>query len=110
VELQWVLGQQRRDALERLPGAQRGPRLAEGGVNGIARKQAAGQSGGVHEDVAHVHRPLRLDQRDGVVLADQADLQRPPLGDVAVHRVEQLEQALLVQLHEGHRAIGLVME
>ena len=32
-----------------------------------------------------------------------AHLQGAPLGDVAVHRVEQLEHAPLVELHQGHR-------
>ena len=64
VELQRVLGQERRDALERLPGPSAAPGLVERGVDGVAGEQAAGQAGRVHQDVAHVHRALGLDQGD----------------------------------------------
>ena len=42
-----------------------------------------------------------------VVVADQPDLQGAPLGDVAVHRVQELEQAPFVELHQGDRGDGL---
>ena len=107
VELQRVLRQQRGHALERLPRTQRVAGLLERGVDGVAGEQGAGQAGHVHQHVAHVHRSLGLDQLDAVVLLDHADLQRAPLGDVAVHRVEQLEHAPLVELHQGDRCDGL---
>ena len=48
-----------------------------------------------------------LHSRDGSVVLHLAHLLGPPFGDVAVHGVEQLEQAALVELHEGDRGDGL---
>ena len=95
-----MLGQQRGHALERLPRSEVGAGLGEPGVDRVVGEQAARQTRRVHQHVAHVHGPLRLDQRDALVVADHPDLECAPLRDVAVHRIEQLEHAPLVELHE----------
>jgi hypothetical protein len=51
----------------------------------------------VHHQVAHGHRPLRIDDPLRAVLVPLADLQVAPLRDVAGHRVVELEQPALVQ-------------
>ena len=48
-------------------------------------------------------RPPGLDEGDRTVVVHLADLLAAPLGDVAPHRIEQLEHPAFVELHDRDR-------
>ena len=54
------------------------------------------------EQVLDDHRPVRLARAMVVLVAARKYLQALPAGDVAAHRVVELERAPLVELHQGH--------
>ncbi len=70
-------------------------------VDGMARIPAVGEAGRVREHVADLHRSLGLDKLQGAVVVDEADALLTPLGQVAVHRIGEFEQAALVQAHRA---------
>src|SRR5262249_23047472 len=68
------------------------------------------EAGHVHQQVAHGHRPLRVDELLRAVRRSLADLEVAPLRDEPRHGVAQLEHPALVQRHQrdagdrlGHR-------
>ena len=94
LELQRVLGQERRDALRAsTPGAAAARASAKRSSIGLPREERAGQTGGVHEQVADVHRAVGLDQVDRSVILHEPDLEGAPFGNVSVHGVGELEHA-----------------
>ena len=73
-----------------------------GGEHGVALSVAVGQPRGVSEEVAHRHRPNRLDQSERALISGSLQhLGVRELGQVAFHRVVQQNAALLHQHHHG---------
>lgn len=87
------------------PAASLGESLAKLGIVGreqllqgpAARETEAGH---VHQQIAHRHRPLRVDQPLRPILGSLANLQVAPLRDEARHRVAEPERPKPIQRHQ----------
>ncbi len=67
-------------------------------LQGPAAREA--EAGHVHHQVAHRHRPLRVDELLRPVLRSLAHLQVAPLRDEASHGIAELERPPLIQRHQ----------
>ena len=107
VEFQRVLRQQGRDLLERHAALLRFEGLRELVVDRMARKEPTREARRVHEDIAHIHGAARSHLGDRAVGLHLTHPEAAPLGDEAVDGIGELEEAALVELHQGDGRDGL---
>ena len=98
-ELQRQIAQRRHHRLQRIARVDAGPVQR---VHGVAVHEAVGEARGVGEQILDDHFAVGRAGAVVVLAAAREHLQALPAGDVAAHRVVQLECALLVELHQRH--------